>query len=494
VLTTSPREPSARSRTYAGATWLFLRVLGLVYLAAFWSLGVQVVSLSGRTGILPAAAYLTNVRTMLGAQRFWLLPTLSWVSDSDAFLRLLCVGGSVLSLTLLAGLLPLLVLPLLWIVYLSVSIAGRDFLSYQWDALLLETGFLAIFLAPAVVRERWRDSRPPSRAAVWLMLWLLFRLMFGSGVVKLTSHDPTWRGLTALAFHFETQPIPTPLAWYAAKLPVWCLETLTALTLGLEIGAPFLIVGPRRLRVAAFCLLAGLQLLIALTGNYAFFNLLTVALCLFLLDDVTLGRLIPPRSATVQTGRLRRWCLVAVAVVTLPVSTLALAGELGLSIPGAPIVEPLATLVAPFRSINSYGLFAVMTTTRPEIIVEGSDDGTNWMEYGFPYKVGDLHRRPPWVAPHQPRLDWQMWFAALGRFDDERWFQNFCVRLLEADPSVLRLLERDPFQGRRPKYLRATLYRYKFSDWETRRRDGVWWTRERLGAYSPVLSLNASPR
>jgi hypothetical protein len=469
-------------------------VLALVYLAAFWSLDTQISGLSGRAGILPAAGYLASAESVFGAQRFWLLPTLSWLSASDGFLHVLCSGGAILSLLLFAGILPVLILPLLWLAYLSVSIVCLDFLSYQWDALLLEAGFLAIFLAPAVVRERRRGAADPPRIAVWLVQWLLFRLMFGSGIVKLTSHDPTWRGLTALTFHFETQPIPTPLAWYAAKLPAWCLEASTALTLVIEIAAPFLIVAPRRLRIYAFCLLAGLQIIIAATGNYAFFNLLSAALCLFLLDDTTLGRLVRRDPQTIGTGPVRRWCLVLVAVVSLPVSVLALTGELGLSLPGTQLIEPLANAIAPFRSVNSYGLFAVMTTSRPEIVIEGSDDGARWLEYEFAYKAGDLHRRPPWIAPHQPRLDWQMWFAALSRFDDERWFQNFCVRLLEADPSVLRLLERDPFQGRRPAYVRAVLYRYRFSDSSALQRDGVWWTRERLGDYSPVLSLNPSGR
>jgi hypothetical protein len=243
--------------------------------------------------------------------------------------------------------------------------------------------------------------------------------------------------------------------------------------------------------VFAFVPLVGLQSLIALTGNYAFFNLLTAALCLFLLDDRALGGWGAVSSDRTATGRVRRGLVVAVAVVTVPVSAIAFTG---IELPGAALVDPLANLIAPFRSVNSYGLFAVMTTLRPEIVLEGSEDGATWLEYEFKYKAGDVHRRPPWVAPHQPRLDWQMWFAALDRFDDERWFQNFCVRVLEADGDVLRLLARDPFQGRKPRYLRAVLYRYRFSDAAARRRDGVWWMREGLGEYSPVLSLSATAR
>ena len=406
----------------------------------------------------------------------------------------------------MAGILPSVMLPLLWLIYLSLSIVCRDFLSYQWDALLLETGLLAIFLAPLTRRERLRHLVDPPRLAVWLMLWLLFRLTMGSGVVKLTSGDPSWRNLTALAFHFETQPIPTPIAWYAHQLPLWFLKGSTLAVFAIEIGMSLLIFAPRRLRAAAFVPLVSLQATIAVTGNYTIFNLLTAALCLFLLDDTALGRWGHIDAAgesaeaqvfrpaifrpAVRPARVQRALLIAVAVTTVPVSAIAFGGAFGIEPPGAALIDPLANLMAPLRSINAYGLFAVMTTTRPEIVMEGSEDGATWMEYEFKYKPGDVHRRPPWVAPHQPRLDWQMWFAALGRFEENDWFQNFCVRLLEGDGEVLRLLERDPFQGRKPRYIRAVLYRYRFSDVETRRRDGVWWTRERLREYSPILSLS----
>jgi hypothetical protein len=181
---------------------------------------------------------------------------------------------------------------------------------------------------------------------------------------------------------------------------------------------------------------------------------------------------------------------VVLAIVIIPLSATVFAGSLGIALPTAPLVNPVMDTVASFRSVNAYGLFAVMTTTRPEIVLEGSVDGTTWLEYEFKYKAGDLHRRPPWVAPFQPRVDWQMWFAALGRFDEERWLQNFCVRLLENEGAVLTLLERNPFQGRAPKYLRAVLYRYRYADAEAHRRDGRWWTRERVADYSPVLSLD----
>jgi lipase maturation factor 1 len=481
---------AAASSTYARATWLFLRLLGIVYLIAFWSLAVQIRGLVGHDGILPADQYMAAARALTGLSRFWLVPTLAWVNVSDGFLQALCIAGSVIASLLVAGVLPSLMLPLLWLLYLSLSIVCRDFLAFQWDALLLETGFLAIFLAPLTRYDRLRTLVDPPRLAVRLMLWLLFRLMVGSGAVKLTSGDPAWHNLTALAFHFETQPIPTPIAWFADRLPLWFLKGSTALMFATEIVVPFLILAPRRLRAFAFVPLVGFQALIALTGNYAFFNLLTAALCLFLLDDQTLGSWGHVQlGAAAAPGRVRRGLLVGVAVVTIPVSAVAFAGALGMQLPGAAFVDPLANLMAPFRSVNGYGLFAVMTTTRPEIILEGSEDGTTWLEYEFKYKAGNVHRRPPWVAPRQPRLDWQMWFAALSRFDDEPWFQNLLVRLLEADSDVLKLLEHDPFQGRKPRYIRAVLYRYRFADAGAREREGAWWTRERLGEYSPTLSL-----
>ena len=477
-------EPS----TYARATWLFLRLLGLVYLLAFWSLGGQILGLVGHDGILPADRYLAAAHALPGLERFWMLPTLAWVSQSDVWLRAMCLGGVALALLVMAGFLPSVALTLLWLTYLSVSVVCGEFLSYQWDALLLETGLLAIFLAPGTKGHGPSASDPP-RLARWLLLWLLFRLMVGSGVVKLASGDPTWHNLTALTFHFNTQPIPTPLAWYAQQLPVWFLKGATAGVLAIEIGVPFLIVAPRRVRLMAFVLLVGLQALIALTGNYAFFNLLTVALCILLLDDATLRRRGVIRGERVVARGARRRLLTAVAVLTIPVSIVAFTGSLGVELPGSALIDPLASLLAPFRSVNTYGLFAVMTTTRPEIVLEGSDDGATWLEYEFKYKAGSVRRAPPWVAPHQPRLDWQMWFAALGSFNEERWLQEFCVRVLDADQQVLQLLERDPFQGRKPHYLRAVLYRYQFTDWSARHA-GAWWSRERVGDYSPVLSVN----
>jgi hypothetical protein len=321
--------------------------------------------------------------------------------------------------------------------------------------------------------------------------------MVGSGAVKLASGDPTWRQLTAMTFHYSTQPIPTPLAWYASRLPVAIERASTAMVLAVELIAPWSAFAPRSWRRVGFVLLVGLQALIAVTGNYAFFNLLSAALCLFLLDDQAWGMKVTPapveanagaasptaaRRPAAQRPSVRSLVTVAFAVVTVPVSVVMFLGSAGVAFAPPPVAE-LADFIGPLRSVNGYGLFAVMTTMRDEIVVEGSNDGVAWEEYEFQFKPGDLNRPPPWVAPHQPRLDWQMWFAALTTDENAPWFRIFCVRLLEGAPDVLGLLARNPFPDRPPRYVRGTLYRYQFGR-------TTWWTRDRIGAYSPVIHLN----
>jgi hypothetical protein len=406
-------------------------------------------------------------------------------------------------------------------------VVGRDFLGFQWDSLLLETGFLALFLAPLQLLPRPAREAPPSRLFVWLLQLLLFKLMFSSGCVKLLSGDPNWRNLTALTFHYQTQPLPPSTAWYANLLPLWFQKMSCAATFAIEIGAPFLIFTPRRLRFLGAALLVGLQGLILLTGNYAYFNWLSLALCLLLLDDFLLEKIVPRKlrpdfpgqsrppdhveqafqpagsgdfpvassgvgSQAVRKRSSPRWpfpLLAVVAAVVLAASSFMLAITLGLR---SPLLAPLgwvAGQLAPFRSVNNYGLFAVMTTQRNEIIVEGSNDGTNWLAYEFKYKPGDLRRRPAFVAPFQPRLDWQMWFAALGRYQDNPWFENFCVRLLQGSPDVLALLAKNPFPYQPPRFIRAQFYDYRFTGPADRRATGAWWRREYIGEYMPAVSL-----
>ena len=462
---------------FALTQWIFVRMLAVIYAIAFGSLTVQVKGLLGSHGVLPVGDFLKAVAESAGAARFFYVPTVFWMNYSDEALLGVCWAGVAIAALVLAGVFQRAGLAILFVLYLSLSSAGQEFLSFQWDSLLLEAGFLAIFLGN-------------SRVVVWLFRWLLFRLVFLSGAVKLLSHDRTWRDLSALSYHYWTQPLPNRISWYMAQLPDGFQRMSTAFVLGVELIIPFLIFAPRRLRIFAAKWLLILQVLIFLTGNYTFFNLLAMALCVFLFDDRTFERwLKPPLQAKARATRAER---LVVALVTALVLTIGL-GRMIETFSGEAI-EPLHTIVkytAPLEIVNSYGLFAMMTTSRPEIIVEGSMDGETWKSYSFPYKPGNLASAPRWVEPHQPRLDWQMWFAALGSYRENPWIVNFAVKLLEGSPDVRGLLEADPFGGKAPQYVRAVLYEYSFTDAEERRRTGNWWKREAKGLYLPAIGLKA---
>jgi hypothetical protein len=473
--------------TYFAASALFLRLLGLCYLAAFVSLWVQIDGLVGARGILPISDLLDWARAQAGAERYWLLPTASWISSSDAALHLQCAAGVAASLLLLAGLVPAASAAAAWLVYLSLSVAGQLFLEFQWDILLLEAGLLAILLMPPSRRRVGSGLAAPA-LSLFLLKWLLFRLMLSSGACKLVSGDAAWRDLTALRVHYETQPLPPWTAWFVHQLPPAFQTASCLLLFFVELVVPFLFFAPRRLRLFACGMTILLQILIAATGNYAFFNLLTIALALLLVDD----RAFPERwrnaaAATAGKGRWPRWIVVPAAGVLLVASSVPFMASLGLraAIPGPAIA--VYRLLAPLRSANGYGLFAVMTRERPEIVVEGSEDGAAWRPYEFRWKPGDPLRRPRFVAPHQPRLDWQMWFAALGDYRSNPWLMNFLGRLLEGEPEVEKLLAINPFPDHPPRFVRAVLYDYRFTDAEERRRTGAWWKRELRGLYAPVL-------
>ena len=476
--------------TFYLSRWLFLRAFGCIYLIAFLSLWVQIHGLVGSNGILPADQYLGAVRQQIGTEGYYLLPTLFWLNPSDACLHFLCAGGVALSLALIVGFFPTVALAGLWMLYLSLVTVGQVFLSFQWDVLLLEIGFLAIFFAPLRIRDAFTRVSETSGAFLWLLRWLLFRLMFASGFVKLAS-DEVWRNLTALNFHYETQPLPTWIGWYAHQLPEWCQQISVIGMFAVELILPFLIFAPRRLRTAGCIGLVGLQVLILLTGNYCFFNLLTIALCLLLIDDITWRDLLSKRfmpsfqSVGGAPHRYRRVCIAVIAMLLFALSGIRFGGQLFRD-----ASLPEIGWIRPFRSVNTYGLFADMTESRPEIIVEGSNDRITWETYQFRWKPGNLKAAPKWVAPHQPRLDWQMWFAALqGNPRNTSWFLPFMSALLQGKPEVLQLLAENPFPEAPPRYVRAVLYDYRFTDITTKRSEGTWWSRERKGLYCPAVSL-----
>ena len=503
---------NVRPPTYFWARRWFLRTLGLTYLVAFVSLWIQVDGLVGSNGVSPLNQFLPAVYERFGSTAYSLLPTLCWVDSSNGFLHFLCGGGVVLSLLLILGIAPVLSLVVLFIFYLSLTIAGQTFLSFQWDILLLETGFLSIFLAPWRLWPRelmwWLGSAtsatasPVSRAGLFLLKVLLFKLTLMSGVVKLTSGDDCWWNLTALDYHYWSQPLPTVFGWWADKSPEWFKHFSVAFCLFVEIIVPSFIWAPRRPRLIAAGLMIFLQLVIAFTGNYCFFNLLTIALCLLLIDDsVAAAWWAAPHeraknvSTTFRTAKrlqdqLCSYAATAVLIVTLPVNGWFIFTAFK---PDADWPRPLVAIYSrlqPFRLINGYGLFRVMTKDRDEIVIEGSADGIDWLPYEFKWKPGDVMRAQGWCAPHQPRLDWQMWFAALGTYRENQWFVRLIVRLLEGSQDVSRLLATNPFPHEPPRYIRAIFYRYRFTTLRERRDTGAWWKREQLQEYLPTVSLD----
>ncbi|XP_076802922.1 lipase maturation factor 2-like [Clavelina lepadiformis] len=583
------RDNTARTRD------LFLRLMSLVYMFAFASIYVQIPGLYGKNGIMPVHSL---IQTIFGENKgksaeslFLHTPTLLWFMkvDPDLGLEILSLLGVFFSFICIlwqkVRIMPFLCI--LWLLYLSIYKVGETFLWFQWDILLLEAGFLTILVAPVVNRK----SDPITGASYhrqlpfFLVKWLLFRLMFASGIVKLTSQCPTWWGLTALNYHYESQCIPTPLAWWAHQSPdaVHQLSVIGAYII--EIAIPFLFISPVRLHrlVAAYAQIF-LMILIYLSGNYNFFNIVTVVLCLSLFDDdhldflkefftfgcirakpqVKIQHVTPLQSFVNFIGCLgalgfygywiyhlfgykngkfflnfkpndlnefMKWVmpyLVALGVVTFTLKAICMVWKMlfrrslntlikFLLILG-PSVYILTISMVPFSSlqpgfsgnlwpiahtwhrqslrfdlVHSYGLFRRMTGVggRPEVVLEGSHaENGNWREYHFNYKPGKTTVSPPWVAPHQPRLDWQMWFAALDNYHRNPWLISFMHRLLRGEPDVLKLIDRskNPFKERPPKLIRAVLYHYHYT---RPLKDGglpkAWWKREFKSIYVPAI-------
>ncbi|XP_053319333.1 lipase maturation factor 2 [Spea bombifrons] len=572
----------------------FLWGLSGIYLCAFVSLYTQIPGLYGREGILPAWKMLRfSGKNVL--EQFSDAPTLLWLGpwlglDTEQGMECICLLGAILSLgaLLFRCLRDSLVFLFLWVLYLSLYQVGQVFLYFQWDSLLLETGFLAILVTPLHILRSKNSKSTYDGITFWLIRWLLFRLMFASGVVKLTSRCPTWWGLTALTYHYETQCIPTGAAWYAHQLPVWLQKLSVVATYVIEIALPWLFFLPsRRLRLFSFYAQVLLQVLIILTGNYNFFNLLTIVLCFSLLDDqhitvfqqgkkstqkgrsffsylallldlIVFGliafwtfkyfdlqinwdkRLVESRTAftyhdfmqwlrnltfpsiwvaaaslgwEVVTGMCRstsvrgffwklwsliQWAIFSCAAVALFAVSLVPYTYMEFESNGQlwPPVRQMFKAVDRYQLVNSYGLFRRMTGVggRPEVVVEGSYDRVTWTEIEFMYKPGNISAAPPVIVPHQPRLDWQMWFAALGHHSQSPWFVSFVYRLLQGNKDVVRLVQNDaslyPFNAHPPLYIRAQLYKYWFTEAdETGPLSHNWWRRRHVEEFFPTVHL-----
>lgn len=461
---------------------LFTRLFGLIYLSAFASFGVQALGLIGSHGILPLAGMLDTIHNQIGPDGYFEMPMVFWLNASDFTIQAVCWVGVLFSVLVVFNRLPRISLFCCYLLYLSLLYAGSVFMFYQWDTFLLEGGFLAFLL------------NFTTRPGIWLLRWLLFRFMFMSGMVKLLSDDPNWWNLSALSYHFTTQPLPTSLAWYAAHLPSQVLTFATGAALLIELCLPFLIFFPRHLQFFAGFGILLLECLILITGNYNWFNLQTMLLCLVLFDDAALQKLLPQRLTGWLTTKqavkpLQRRGRITVTVLVSLILFCSLV-EMDTRLGGEPpdIAQDVDNVVSPLHIVSSYGLFAVMTTKRNEIIIQGSADGTHWRDYEFEYKPGDVKRAPPWNIPHQPRLDWQMWFAALDNPEHLPWFWRFLQKLLENDPQVTSLLRINPFADRAPRFIRAQFYEYTYST-SAEKAKGIWWDRRFLGIYFPTASL-----
>ena len=488
------------------ARWLWLRALGAIYFSAFVALVFQIRGMIGPEGILPAGTFLERVQT-LGAARFWYAPTVLWWSSGDHALMALAWVGLAASVLVMANVAPKASLLVCLICFLSFIAVAQDFGEYQSDGMLLEAGFLSLFVAPGGWWPGWGRKSPAkplalaSRAAVFLLVWEWFRIYFESGAVKLLSGDPSWRNLTAMYEYYQNGPLPTWIGWYLQHLPHWFQKATAGTTLGMELVLVWMAFLPRRWKIVCFCVVTAWQAVVIATANYAFLNYLVLALAVLLLDDRALLWLVPRRwregmeKVEMSEERPLRWWSGLRIVVTAAALTwvgYATTAELvEMFWPEAPLWNAPVVALEPLRIANQYGLFAVMTPHRYEIEFQGSEDGKTWTAYPFRFKPQDVRERPGIYAPYQPRFDWNLWFASLTSWQQARIVPLTEERLLEGDPEVLALFRGDPFGGAPPKMVRAVLWQYWFSTPEEKRTDGVWWTRKLLGTCAPTVKLRA---
>lgn len=493
-------EPGVRPVTThdRASYWLtrfaVLRLLGFVYFIAFLAAANQIVPLVGEHGLLPARDFLERVALHFGSrtQGFLQLPSLFWLGISDNFLRAVAWLGAGLSLIVLSGYANAILMALLWFLYMSFIHVGQDWYSYGWEIQLLETGFLAIFLCP-LLDGRPFPGRPPPKLVIWLFRWLVFRIMLGAGLIKLRG-DSCWRDLTCLYYHYETQPIPSPISWWLHFRPHWFHQFGVLWNHFIELVVPWFAFYPRIGRHIAGALLVSFQVVLILSGNLSFLNWLTIVPALACFDDSLLGKFLPHSvhrwiaSATDSARALRAQELTAAGLAVL-VAALSVA-------PLANMISTHQVMNTSFNRlhlVNTYGAFGSVGQVRMEIVFEGTDDDiltehTHWKEYEFKAKPGNPHRRPAIVAPYQPRIDWQIWFAAMSSPQEYPWTLHFVSKLLHNDAGTLSLIANNPFPARPPRYIRAQYYEYHFA--KPGDPTGAWWDRKLVGSWLPPLSAN----
>ena len=435
---------------------LFVRALGVVYFFALLSLFREAKGLYGTQGILPIRTFLKNRPR---------LPTLFLISTSDNFIQTVIALGLLASVLLALGVYPPIMIGFLIVVYLSFVVVGQEFMSFQWDMLLLETSYMAFFVSL---------SSTPSFFML-LALWIfLFRFTFSSGIVKLLSGDPRWQSLRALEYHYETQPIPNRLSWYFHQLPAGVHRACTAVVFFVELVVPFFIFAPEPIRIFAFGFLVFFQIVLILSGNLSFLNYLTIVLCIPLLSH----------TAPANTS----YALDAIGLFYIAAN---LVHILRFFFPKQ-WMSSFLRFLSSLHWTSSYGLFAVMTTSRFELVIQGSDDGQDFKPYEFHYKPGNLFAPPKQIAPLHPRVDWQLWFAALRPNQLDPWIHALLSGLLEGKEDILRFFKSNPFFEKPPRYVRVVIYQYHFTNLHTRATTGCWWERTFVAEHPPMELVDKS--
>jgi len=464
---------------FATDFWLtrlcFQRALGSIYLIAFLIAADQFIPLLGDRGLQPVRRFVRHVP-------FQRAPSLFYVRCSDRFMTATIWCGIALSIFAVTGwsesfglIVSMLTWALLWVIYLSLVNVGQTFYGFGWETMLTETGFLGIFLGSS-------NTRAPV-VVMWLIVWVLFRTMFGAGMIKLRS-DPCWRDLTCLFYHYETQPLPNPLSWYLHHSPPWTKKAGVLFTHFAQLVVPWFYFAPAPLCYWAGGLTILFQITLILSGNLSWLNYITIALCIPCFDDRFLTRIIHISHSVPANMTL----LHAIAVGTVAVIVLALSWR-----PARNLFSRRQLMNAsfePLHLVNTYGAFGAVTRERFEVVIKGTDAevpdaDAKWREYEFKGKPGDVNRRPCIVSPYHWRLDWQMWFAAMSPPEFHPWIFALLEKLLEGEKRILRLFARNPFPNAPPKFIRADWYRYRF----TKPGDRDWWTRTYVGEYVPPITL-----
>ena len=468
----------------ADHAWLgravFLHGLAAIYLVAFVAAARQGPALVGSRGLTPVPTFLRRVRLRRAPSVFHL----HW---SDQFFLTVCWSGAALSALCLVGAtarLPLAVTMLVWLVvwalYLSVVNVGQLWWSFGWESLLCEVGFLAVFLGNA--------ATAPPRLGMLLLVWVLFRLEFGAGLIKMRG-DACWRDLTCLYYHHETQPMPGPLSWFFHHLPRPLHRVEVAANHVTQLVVPFGLFLPQPVSGVCAAVMLVTQLWLVASGNFAWLNWLAVLLAASALPDAWWSALLPrPVEEWLvpsQAGLTPYPWVVAVVLLTALVLVLSWRPVRNMLSPG----QAMNASFEPLRLVNTYGAFGSVSKIRHEVALEGLDEEGVWREYGFAGKPGDPGRWPRQFAPYHLRLDWQMWFVALSARYGWPWLPRLLRRLLEADPGALGLLRHDPFGGRRPAAVRAVLWRYRYTTWAELRETRACWHREPVGELVAPVTL-----